>query len=442
MPFKLLAWLAALTAGATAPAAAQSDLPQTLRGHGGPIQAVAVSATGDRALTGSFDYSLILWDISAADAVILHRMTGHDGAVNDVAFLPGGTRAASVADDGALLLWDLTSGTLAEARRAEPVKAPDIAVSPDGTRAAVARWDGIAHLHDLTTENAPPVILEGHRGNVNAAAFSADGSVLWTAAHDGAILEWEAATGALRRPIHRHGWGINALALAGPGRLAFGALDGTVALVDVASGALTQIAKSERPILALKASQDGVLLAYGDGAGTIGVVTAEGLDPVETGPVTFGPVWDLDFVPGTTSLYHAGLDDFAGLWRIAPRDFGPIRAELPRRFQLRDAAGPGELEFLRKCSVCHTLTPDDGNRAGPTLHALFGRRAGTLPGYPYSPALRNLEVTWTEATVAQLFDDGPDVMVPGTKMPIQRLKSVKRRDDLIAFLKSATAPIE
>ena len=90
--------------------------------------------------------------------------------------------------------------------------------------------------------------------------------------------------------------------------------------------------------------------------------------------------------------------------------------------------------------MCHTLTPDDGKRAGPTLYNLFGRKAGTLPGYSYSAALLNTEVVWDETTVGQLFDDGPDVMLPGTKMPIQRLKSVERRDDLIRFLKQATAP--
>ncbi|HKJ61346.1 MAG TPA: c-type cytochrome [Hyphomicrobiales bacterium] len=103
---------------------------------------------------------------------------------------------------------------------------------------------------------------------------------------------------------------------------------------------------------------------------------------------------------------------------------------------------PGELEFHRKCSVCHTLTPDGKNRAGPTLYGLFGRRAGTVSGYEYSPALRNSGIVWSEETVSKLFDHGPDVVVPGTKMPIQRLKSVEHRDALIRFLKKATGPIE
>ena len=101
---------------------------------------------------------------------------------------------------------------------------------------------------------------------------------------------------------------------------------------------------------------------------------------------------------------------------------------------------PGELEFRRKCSVCHTLTPDGANRAGPTLYDLFGRKVGTVANYTYSRALQNSDVIWDETSIARLFDEGPDVMMPGTKMPIQRLKSITRRDDLIRYLKIATAP--
>ena len=101
---------------------------------------------------------------------------------------------------------------------------------------------------------------------------------------------------------------------------------------------------------------------------------------------------------------------------------------------------PGERQFQRRCSICHTLVKDGRNRAGPTLFGVFGRKAGTLPGYPYSDGLRKSDIVWNEETIAKLFDHGPDVVTPGTKMPIQRLKSPADRDALIAFLKTATAP--
>jgi len=47
---------------------------------------------------------------------------------------------------------------------------------------------------------------------------------------------------------------------------------------------------------------------------------------------------------------------------------------------------------------------------------------------------------WNDETIAKLFDDGPDVVTPGSKMPVQRLKSVEDRDALIAYLKRATDP--
>ena len=91
--------------------------------------------------------------------------------------------------------------------------------------------------------------------------------------------------------------------------------------------------------------------------------------------------------------------------------------------------------LFASCAACHSLTSDGGNKAGPTLAGLFGRRAGRVAGYAYSPALRNSGIVWTEATVARLLDLGPDRLVPGSKMPLQRLPNPRDRAELIAYLK-------
>ena len=72
------------------------------------------------------------------------------------------------------------------------------------------------------------------------------------------------------------------------------------------------------------------------------------------------------------------------------------------------------------------------------MHKVFGRMAGTLEGYKFSQALIDSTIVWNEQTIHQLFTEGPDVVLPGTKMPIQRMKSSKDRVDLIKFLKEAT----
>jgi cytochrome c len=435
-----VAFLCHLTLAAW-PCSAQ-DLPDRLKGHGGPIKAITISPDGNQALTASFDYSIIHWDISGRTAQILHRFIGHEAAVNDVAFVPDSEHIVSVSDDGSLGIWDLREGRLLTRIGGGEGKAVSVAVSADGAKAAVARWNRTATVYDLHEQNGI-VRLTGHKGNVNAVLFSADGMRVYTAGHDGQIIEWDSGSGALIRSIYRHGWGINSIAFIDDNRLLFGALDGSAGVVGLAEAdPLMPLARSEYPILSVKVSPDGTQLAYGDGEGAIEVFKTDTAKRIADGPVTYGPVWDFAFVPGTEQIYHVGLDDFASRWQVIPREMVPLRSTFPRRFQVMESDDPGELEFYRKCSVCHTLTPDGGNRAGPTLHGLFGRRAGSVPDYEYSPALRNSEIVWTEETVGMLFDHGPDVVVPGTKMPIQRLKSVEHRDALIRFLKKATGSIE
>jgi len=103
-------------------------------------------------------------------------------------------------------------------------------------------------------------------------------------------------------------------------------------------------------------------------------------------------------------------------------------------------AGDPGAEIFRACVACHTLTPDEGNRAGPTLAGIFGRRIATLPGYNFSPALKQLNIVWTPETVSKLFEVGPMQYTPGTKMPEQTIGSAEDRAALVQFLQKVTGP--
>ena len=93
----------------------------------------------------------------------------------------------------------------------------------------------------------------------------------------------------------------------------------------------------------------------------------------------------------------------------------------------------GEKIFVQ-CRACHQIGPTAKNAVGPVLNGLFGRKAGTIEGYAYSPANKNSGITWDEATFREYIKD-PKAKVPGTKMIFPGLKDEKRIDDLIAFLK-------
>jgi cytochrome c len=101
-------------------------------------------------------------------------------------------------------------------------------------------------------------------------------------------------------------------------------------------------------------------------------------------------------------------------------------------------AGDPGAEVYKACIACHTLSPDEGNRAGPTLAGIFGRRIASLPGYNFSDALKKLDIVWTPETVAKLFEVGPAAYTPGTKMPEQTIGSAEDRSALVRFLEKAT----
>jgi cytochrome c len=239
------------------------------------------------------------------------------------------------------------------------------------------------------------------------------------------------------RTLVRHGFGVNVMTVdEDAGRLAYGAIDGGMRIVDLASGEVrTGFDNDRTPILALAASRDGRRLAFGDGHGVVTVVDAALGQVAQDFPAARGPVWALAFGPRDESLLVGGLGANVAVW---PLD--PLRR--PAETASRERSGPpasnGERQFERKCRICHTLTPDTARRAGPTLYRLFGRPVGAVEGYPYSDALTASDIVWTPETVDQLFAEGPDHFLPGTKMPLQKMTNARDRADLIEYLMKAT----
>jgi cytochrome c len=98
-------------------------------------------------------------------------------------------------------------------------------------------------------------------------------------------------------------------------------------------------------------------------------------------------------------------------------------------------ADAGKTVFLQ-CKGCHSLEPGK-NGIGPSLHGLFGRKAGTEAGYNYSPAMKSSGVTWNDDTLF-IYLANPKAFVPGDKMPFPGLPDEQKRHDVIAYLKEAT----
>jgi cytochrome c len=107
------------------------------------------------------------------------------------------------------------------------------------------------------------------------------------------------------------------------------------------------------------------------------------------------------------------------------------------------ALAPGDpsqgAKIYERCIACHAIERD---RTGPRHARLFGRRAGGVPGFPYSQAMQQAGaagLVWTEENIDK-FLENPMKFLPGTRMGYAGVKDDQERADLIAYLKQATRP--
>lgn len=104
---------------------------------------------------------------------------------------------------------------------------------------------------------------------------------------------------------------------------------------------------------------------------------------------------------------------------------------IPSAAGAQDAAG-GERVF-GQCRACHQVGESAKNGIGPQLNGLFGRKAGSVDGYAYSPANKSSEIEWSPESFRAYIKD-PKAAMPGTKMIFTGLKEDARVTDLIGYL--------
>jgi cytochrome c len=93
----------------------------------------------------------------------------------------------------------------------------------------------------------------------------------------------------------------------------------------------------------------------------------------------------------------------------------------------------GKAVFMR-CSICHSMAPGV-KKLGPSLAGIMGRKAGSLPGFNYSPALKASGIVWTPKTL-DAFLAKPQALVKGNKMAFPGLPAPADRANVIAYMKA------
>jgi cytochrome c len=404
-----------------------------LRGHGGPVRALAVSPDGATAVSGSFDSSAIRWSLlrNAAEQVLRF----HESAVNAIAVALDG-RIVTGGEDGKIAIW--RPGAAAPVTVLEGHTAPivGLAVSTNSKMIASASWDRTVRLWPLP--GGAPRVLEGHQQNVNGVAFTPDGKALVSVGYDLTVRIWPLGGGA--PTIATLPTPLNSVAVARDGEIVAGGADGRVFFLSSTGEQRGEIETGGNPIIAVAVSPDAALVAAAGIRGSVAIIERQTRTLARTlvGPGL--PVWSAAFLPDSRTLVTGGTDRMVRRWDATTGDHvGQVAMGGPEDPLTAYAGDPGA-EVYRACVACHTLTPDEGNRAGPTLAGIFGRKIASLPGYNFSPALKQLDIIWTPETVSKLFEVGPMAYTPGTKMPEQKIGSAEDRKALVEFLEKATKP--
>jgi|GEM_PF-1079905 len=119
--------------------------------------------------------------------------------------------------------------------------------------------------------------------------------------------------------------------------------------------------------------------------------------------------------------------------------FGQASSDIASPGNVKTVSGQGDLIlrgaklYQRRCAACHSL---DQNRIGPKHRGLYGRAAGSVADFRYSPALQRLNIIWTAETL-DIWLKNPTAFAPGTAMGF-RVADPDDRKMIILYLKSAT----
>jgi WD40 repeat protein/mono/diheme cytochrome c family protein len=289
-------------------------------GHTGVIGCIAFSADGKRAVTGSDDQTVRVWDVASGKEVL--RLSGHTEEVHAVAFAPDGSRVASGGRDRTVRLWDAAAGKELRRFTGHTERITGVAFAPDGRRLLSASWDGTVRLWDVDADKELHRFT-GHTGPVSCVVVAPDGRFALSGSHDGTVRLWDLEQLREVRRFEGHTREVYTVAFAPDGRrILSGGNDRTVRLWDAETGKeLRHFQGPANAVIGVAFTPDGRRVLSGSSQYR-GADRAVRVWDTDSGRVleAFGAVgdsvWSIAFAPDGRSALTASADKTLRVWQL------------------------------------------------------------------------------------------------------------------------------
>jgi NACHT domain- and WD repeat-containing protein len=191
---------------------------KTLEGHTSWVKAVSMTPDGRRAVSGSDDHTVRVWDLETGECERV--LEGHTDTVYAVRMTPDGRRVVSGSQDNTVRVWDLETGECERVLEG-PNSVNAVSITPDGRRAVSGGSypDNTVRVWDLETGECERV-LERHHYSVNAVSITPDGRRAVSGSDDHTVRVWDLETGECERVLEAHHYSVNAVSITPDGRRA------------------------------------------------------------------------------------------------------------------------------------------------------------------------------------------------------------------------------
>ncbi|MBF0338749.1 MAG: hypothetical protein HQL05_13085 [Nitrospirae bacterium] len=224
-------------------------------GYSEQVGSAAISADGRYVVSGGWDKTLKLWDIS--HGMEMKAFKGHTSAVTSVAISPDGKYALSGSWDNTLGLWDITTATKTATFKGHNSHVSSVTIFPNGKYALSGSWDKTLRLWDISTGKELR-LFTGHSEPVTSLSISHDNKYALSGSWDKTLKLWNTTSGKMLRTFSDHSAAVTSVALSSDGRYALsGSWDKTLKLWDTDSGkVLRTFSGHSAPVTSVALSSD------------------------------------------------------------------------------------------------------------------------------------------------------------------------------------------